>query len=59
MNHNALQTMIVPIVRGVFLMMILAASTRGLVWVLGRVAVGARRPHTSLERVTARNTGSA
>ncbi|HEY2155491.1 MAG TPA: hypothetical protein VGH33_07670 [Isosphaeraceae bacterium] len=48
MNGNALETMIVPAVRGVFLVVMLGAAARGLVRMIGVVAASARHPDDSV-----------
>ncbi len=44
MNSNALETMIVPAVRGVFLILMLGAAAHGLVRMIGIIAASARHP---------------
>jgi hypothetical protein len=51
MNSNALETMIVPAVRGVFLVVMLGAAARGLVRMIGVIAASARHPEGSVADV--------
>ena len=44
MNSNAMESMIVPVVRGVFLILMLGAAARGLVRMFGIIAASARHP---------------
>jgi hypothetical protein len=44
MNSNAMQALVVPVVRGVFLIIMLGAGARGLVRMVGMIAASARHP---------------
>ena len=44
MNSNAMETIIVPAVRAVFLVVMLGAAARGLVRMIGVIAASARHP---------------
>jgi hypothetical protein len=48
MNSNALETMIVPVVRGIFLVLMLGAAARGLVRMVAIIAASARHPGGSV-----------
>jgi hypothetical protein len=52
MNSNAMETMIVPVVRGVFLVVMLGAAARGLVRMIGVIAASARHPDESVAGVS-------
>ncbi len=59
MNSNALETMIVPAVRGVFLILMLGAVARGLVRMIGVVAASARHPERLVSETPATSSASA
>jgi hypothetical protein len=48
MNSNAMEMMIVPVVRGLFLVLMLGAAARGLVRMIGVIAASARHPEDSV-----------
>jgi hypothetical protein len=53
MNSNAMETMIVPAVRGVFLVLMLGAAARGLMRMIGVIAASARNPEESAAEMPA------